>query len=244
MVRNATSFALIVLLMTLVSACGGGGGGSPEGNTLPIYGITDTGDNLAAKFPNITIPEPESYVDLAPTADRITSWKVSLYDVLPPLDSPRRSFQNSSLAAWADQIMAGINNQRTLAGLAPLVRDPYLERLAQAHARDMALRCYFAHTTPDGLDTWDRFNSLNPPRYNIAGENSARGVKSPFEAVNGWMNSDKHRENILMSGHTHTGVGVYFDPSNTQKPVHLIQFFCEFMEDPVAYDGWYEPTSN
>ena len=46
MMRNATSFVLLILLITLVSACGGGGGGgSSEGNTLPIYGITDTGDN-------------------------------------------------------------------------------------------------------------------------------------------------------------------------------------------------------
>ncbi len=43
--------------------------------------------------------------------------------------------------------------------------------------------------------------------YRTAGENIAMGQTTPEQVMNGWMNSDGHRKNILSSNFTHIGVG-------------------------------------
>ena len=43
--------------------------------------------------------------------------------------------------------------------------------------------------------------------YKSAGENIAKGYKTPDAVVKGWMNSPGHRANILSSSFTHIGVG-------------------------------------
>ena len=43
--------------------------------------------------------------------------------------------------------------------------------------------------------------------YKLAGENIARGHKTPAEVVTGWMNSTSHRAAILNSNYTHMGIG-------------------------------------
>ena len=43
--------------------------------------------------------------------------------------------------------------------------------------------------------------------YKTAGENIARGYKTPKAVVDGWMNSSGHRANILSSSFTQIGVG-------------------------------------
>ena len=43
--------------------------------------------------------------------------------------------------------------------------------------------------------------------YRSAGENIARGQKTPEAVVNAWMNSSGHRANILNASYTEIGVG-------------------------------------
>ncbi|KFZ32490.1 hypothetical protein JS44_04615 [Anoxybacillus flavithermus] len=43
--------------------------------------------------------------------------------------------------------------------------------------------------------------------YRTAGENIAKGQRTPQEVVNAWMNSAGHRANILNRNFTHIGVG-------------------------------------
>jgi uncharacterized protein YkwD len=44
-------------------------------------------------------------------------------------------------------------------------------------------------------------------QYSSAGENIAKGQKTPAEVVTAWMNSAGHRANILNKTYTHLGVG-------------------------------------
>jgi uncharacterized protein YkwD len=44
-------------------------------------------------------------------------------------------------------------------------------------------------------------------QFSSAGENIAAGQKTPEEVVNGWMNSEGHRANILNGKFTTIGVG-------------------------------------
>ena len=43
--------------------------------------------------------------------------------------------------------------------------------------------------------------------YKTAGENIAKGYKTPQAVVDGWMNSSGHRANILNASYTQIGVG-------------------------------------
>lgn len=114
------------------------------------------------------------------------------------------------------------------AGLSTLRRSSLLERLAQAHARDMGLRNYFSHTTPEGLSIWDRLNLLGPPPYGDGGENIAGGQERASEVVNEWMASSGHRALLLNRNVNAIGVGVYYDRAAGNNPIYacadLIQF--------------------
>lgn len=237
--------ALFLALLTL-GAAGCGGGGSVKGDQIPIHGINDGGSSgdFGDLDPSIVIPDAEVFRDVSsPADDPVTKWKKNFYDPLPPNDGPARVFQNDSLRNWSDRILMLINNQRASRGLAPLQRDPHLERLAQAHARDMALRDFFDHLNPYGLMPMDRFNSLNPPNYNHAGENAARGQENPEELVQQWVVSEKHAANIFNPAYTHTGIGAYFNKNKPAIPSNFIQFFAEFYGDPSQHDEWYEPVA-
>lgn len=105
-----------------------------------------------------------------------------------------------------------VNAERTSRGLGALtVRDDLVE-VARAHSEDMIARGYFAHVNPDGEDPFDRMHDAGIT-YNIAGENLAwNNYANPVEvAVDGWMESAGHRDNILRASFTHAGMGVAVD---------------------------------
>jgi uncharacterized protein YkwD len=114
-----------------------------------------------------------------------------------------------------------------------------LEGAAQAQARDMALRDYFSHTSADGDSTWDRWEYLEVMNYGAGGEASAMGQESAQEVVSSWMGSSSHRRILMTPEYTHIGIGVYFDHSSYDYPVHVIADFAEFREDPDT-TPWYE----
>ncbi|MFF4546930.1 CAP domain-containing protein [Streptomyces sp. NPDC001406] len=121
-------------------------------------------------------------------------------------------------ALWARPLAAGdldrtcaevvelTNAQRRRADLPPLAVDPLLTTAAQAHSADMVARDFYSHTAPEGSQPWDRAAAAGSARRTI-GENIACGQRSPAEVVDGWMNSPRHRANILKPGFTHIGVG-------------------------------------
>ncbi len=46
-------------------------------------------------------------------------------------------------------------------------------------------------------------------RYSYAGENIAKGQRTPQEVMKSWMNSSGHRKNIMSANFTKIGVGYY-----------------------------------
>ncbi len=65
---------------------------------------------------------------------------------------------------------------------------------------------YFSHTSPTYGSPFDMMKSFGIT-YNTAGENIAKGQKTAEDVVNGWMNSEGHRKNILNSAFTQMGLG-------------------------------------
>jgi uncharacterized protein YkwD len=74
----------------------------------------------------------------------------------------------------------------------------------------MAKNNYFSHTGRDGSSFVDRLSRAGYPKEGAAGENIAYGYGTAQAVVNGWMNSDGHRRNILNCSAKSTGVGLAY----------------------------------
>ena len=75
-----------------------------------------------------------------------------------------------------------------------------------------AARGYFSHTTPEGVDFATRITKAGY-RWSGAGENIAKGQRTPADVMTSWMNSAGHKANILNCGFKNLGVGVAADAS-------------------------------
>ena len=69
---------------------------------------------------------------------------------------------------------------------------------------------YFSHTSPTYGSPFDMMKRFGIA-YRTAGENIAMGYQTPEAVVDGWMNSDGHRANILNASFTQIGVGYVAD---------------------------------
>lgn len=114
------------------------------------------------------------------------------------------------------QIVALVNQERSLEDLHPLVEDNRLDNAARGHSEDMASNSYFSHTSQDGRTPWDR---IAASEYDLGtgGENIAAGYSTPEAAMNGWMTSSGHRSNILGSSYCDIGVGYGYDGTSAYR---------------------------
>jgi uncharacterized protein YkwD len=110
-------------------------------------------------------------------------------------------------ATAADSVTQLTNEARAASSLGALARDPALDAVAFAHARDMAVRRYFSHTSPDGTTFTQRLRNAGV-NYGSAGENIA-GNASAQGAVQAWLGSPGHRANMLNGSFGRIGVGVH-----------------------------------
>ncbi|MFJ9469182.1 CAP domain-containing protein [Streptomyces caniferus] len=110
-------------------------------------------------------------------------------------------------AAFAQKIVELVNAQRAQHGCGPLTVDHRLQAAAQAHSDDMAARNYYEHNTPEGVDPGTRMTKAGFPWGSWA-ENIFKSPKDPATAMDGWMKSPGHRDNILNCSYKSTGVGV------------------------------------
>ncbi|AZK47262.1 CAP domain-containing protein [Paenibacillus lentus] len=108
----------------------------------------------------------------------------------------------------AAKVVALVNVERKNAGLKPLVVHTNLSKMAKDKAIDMYKNNYFSHSSPKYGSPFDMMDAYNIT-YLYAGENIAKGQKTPSEVVSAWMNSPGHKANILNSKYTLIGVGYY-----------------------------------
>jgi uncharacterized protein YkwD len=104
-----------------------------------------------------------------------------------------------------------INHARRQAGQPPLVWDAELSRMARLHSESMARQSFFGHEGPDGRDTVARARALGLRGWGALAENLAynQGFDDPAAfAVERWLKSVKHRENVMRGAFNATGIGV------------------------------------
>lgn len=114
-----------------------------------------------------------------------------------------------------EQELAGyINRARQAAGVKPVAIDDRLSALSLSRSYDMAIRGYFAHTTPEGSNFTYLLSRVNFP-YKMAGEILAHNNYAPDETVHiaydDFMKSASHRQVILDPRYTTAGVGEAID---------------------------------
>lgn len=113
---------------------------------------------------------------------------------------------NQEIRNFEQEVIRLTNVERQKAGLKPLTEDWELSRVARHKSNDMAQNNYFSHTSPTYGSPFNMMKAYGIT-YRAAGENIAKGQRTPQQVVNAWMNSSGHRANILNANFTHIGVG-------------------------------------
>jgi uncharacterized protein YkwD len=85
---------------------------------------------------------------------------------------------------------------RAMGPARPLNWDAALSSAASAHSADMARRRFFDHQDPDGRSVMQRA-SASGYGWKSIGENIAGGQTSPEEAMQNWLASAEHCENLM-----------------------------------------------
>ena len=117
-------------------------------------------------------------------------------------------------AAFQKEVVRLVNVERQKQGLGKLSLNAKLSNVATLKSQDMINKNYFDHTSPTYGSPFDMMKQFNIS-YKTAGENIAKGQKTPAEVVKAWMNSQGHRENILNKNYTEIGIGVAKDANGT-----------------------------
>ena len=120
----------------------------------------------------------------------------------PPTEPPAGEYE-----AFEAEVVTLVNAERATAGCAAVTREDRLTAAARAHSADMAARGYFSHTTPEGVEFATRITQAGYV-WRTAGENIAKGYRTPQDVMTGWMNSAGHKANILNCAFHDLGVGV------------------------------------
>lgn len=119
-------------------------------------------------------------------------------------------------ADYEQAVIEKTNDIRMQNGLPPLAHATGLDESARFHVADMSVNNYFSHNTIHVIngestqvcDTWNRIQDYYT-NWEALGENIAAGQRTPDQAMNGWMNSPEHKDNILNKEYWEIGVGFY-----------------------------------
>jgi uncharacterized YkwD family protein len=115
----------------------------------------------------------------------------------------------ASTSAFATEVVTLVNQERAKAGLGALAaNNSKLTNMALDKAKDMYNNNYFDHNSPTYGSPFDMMKKYGI-NFSYAGENIAKGQRTPQEVMTAWMNSSGHRANILNANYTTIGVAYY-----------------------------------
>lgn len=145
--------------------------------------------------------------------------------ITPPIIKVAPLINTSKSGLDALEIIMITNEERAKDGAPPLSFNAKLAEEAMAKAKDMIVKQYFAHKSPDGINVSDLAN-IHGYAYSLIGENLALGdFVSSRDVMNGWMNSPGHRANILKKGYTEIGVAAIMGGYEGRQVWYAVQEF-------------------
>lgn len=127
---------------------------------------------------------------------------------------------DNNFLSLQNAILNETNKRRAEYNLKALKYSEAAENVAKAKTKEMFTRNYFEHTSPYTGDLKSQFSTWGSIKLGsnatVIGENIMylnKYSKSEITAkylVDQWMNSEKHRENILNPSYTQIGIAVYY----------------------------------
>lgn len=130
------------------------------------------------------------------------------------------------------QMLNASNEEREKNGIPALKLNEDLSAAANLKARDMLVRRYWAHTAPDGTSPWYWFREVNY-RYDYAGENLAKGFRTPAGVMTAWMSSDEHRKNALSKDYQEVGFGMAEGELDGEQTVVVVALYGSPLGSPA-----------
>jgi len=151
--------------------------------------------------------------------------------IVAPISSKVSMFADvvSSVLALETNNFRLSNNEQTLS-----VSD-LLTKAAQMKADDMAAKGYFSHTGPLGEQPWVWFDVVGY-KYSYAGENLAVDYTESADVTEGWINSAKHKANLLNKNFTEIGIGVSKGVYEGHNTTFVVQFFAKPFIEQIVKD--------
>ena len=132
------------------------------------------------------------------------------YDLIYPGQTINIPDLNPTVNNYEQEVIRLVNEIRKENALKSLTYNWELSRVARYKSQDMHDNHYFAHNSPVYGTPFQMIKNFGIP-YKRAGENIAKGYRTPQAVVTGWMNSTGHRANILNADYTEIGVGYVAD---------------------------------
>jgi len=137
-----------------------------------------------------------------------------------PNDESNNNTDSETLPNTTETILTLINIARKNEGIPELQIDDLLDSTAKAKAKDMVENDYFAHESPTYGSPFKMMQEAGIT-YKTAGENIA-GNQSVQKAVESWLASETHRQNILSNAYNYIGIGL--EKSDTYGYVIVLMF--------------------
>jgi len=120
-------------------------------------------------------------------------------------------------------IIIEINPERESRGFDALDQNEKLTEAAQLKAEDMIERDYFSHVGPNGEQPWSWLDKVGYD-YVAAGENLAMDISDPKVLKNAWLESAKHRDNIMNGYFTDVGIGIAEGEIDSKYTIVVVMF--------------------
>lgn len=121
---------------------------------------------------------------------------------------------------YIEAVVTLVNRERNKVGLQYLMI--YTDLVNGANIRAKEITDSYSHTRPNGSACF----TVLREKYGWMGENIAAGYQSPEAVVQGWINSEGHRKNILNPNFKKIGVGYYNKP-NSDMVNYWVQMFSD-----------------
>lgn len=139
------------------------------------------------------------------------------------------AFASNSLSpdqakAVQQEVISGTNVERTKAGVSTLKENQGLDYAAKQKLDDMFANNYWDHTGPNGQTAW-QFISEVGYKYDLAGENLAKGYTTTADVVAAWMASPTHKANMLDGRFRDIGVAVGSGKIGGEETTLIVQLF-------------------
>lgn len=201
----------ILCLTVLLCACQKGGDEVTTTSTAPAT----TTAAATTQAPTTTMAPATTTTTKAPTTaapkkknNSKTTTTTKAASKKPAAQTPAQNQTVSGAqTGFESDMLKQVNAQRAKNGKSALTLNQSLCASARVRASEIAKDGCFSHTRPDDSGC---FTAISGVSYRTAGENIAMGTWGYYgvdEIMDGWMNSEGHRANILNGDFSEVGFG-------------------------------------